>query len=64
MKVTGSVNSAPGFVRQLAVVDGASDLFVDLFGPSAGQHARFAIGVFELPRQFCMEIEAVFELSN
>ena len=64
VKVTGLVNSAPGFVRQFAVVDGASDLFVDLFGPSAGQHARSAIGVFELPRQFCMEIEAVFELSN
>ena len=64
VKVTGLVNSAPGFVRQFAVVDGASDLFVDLFGPNAGQHARSAIGVFELPRQFCMEIEAVFELSN
>ena len=64
VKVTGLVNSAPGFVRQFAVVDGASNLFVDLFGPSAGQHARSAIGVFELPRQFCMEIEAIFELSN
>ena len=64
VKVTGLVNSAPGFMRQFAVVDGASNLFVDLFGPSAGQHARSAIGVFELPRQFCMEIEAIFELSN
>ena len=64
MKVTGLVNSAPGFVRQFAVIDGASNLFVDLFGPNAGQHARSAIGVFELPRQFCMEIEAVFELSD
>ena len=64
VKVTGLVNSAPGFVRQFAVIDGASNLFVDLFGPNAGQHARSAIGVFELPRQFCMEIEAVFELSD
>ena len=42
----------------------ASNLFVEIFGPNAGQHARSAIGVFELPRQFCMEIEAVFELSD
>ncbi len=62
VKVFGMVNSAPGFDRQFAVIDGASNLFHCLFGPTAGQHARSAVGIFELPRGFCMEIEAVFEL--
>ena len=64
VKVYGMVNSAPGFERQFAVIDGASDLFYELFGPQAGRHARSAVGMFELPRQYCMEIEAVFELDG
>ena len=64
VKVYGMVNSAPGFDRQFAVIDGASDLFFEIFGPKAGQHARSAVGMFELPRQFCMEIEAIFELGG
>ncbi len=64
VKVTGMVNSAPGFQRQFAVIDGASNLFYELFGPEAGQHARSAVGMFELPREFCMEIEAIFELKG
>ena len=64
VKVTGMVNSAPGFDRQFAVIDGASNLFYELFGPESGQHARSAVGMFELPRQFCMEIEAIFELGG
>ena len=64
VKVTGMVNSASGFDRQFAVIDGASDLFLDPFGPDAGQHARSAVGMFELPRNFCMEIEAIFEISS
>ena len=64
VKINGMVNSAPGFQRQFAVIDGASSLFYDLFGPAAGQHARSAVGVFELPRQFCMEIEGIFEISD
>lgn len=64
VKVFGMVNSAPGFQRQFAVIDGASDLFFELFGPEVGQHARSAVGMFELPRGFCMEIEAVFELGG
>ncbi len=63
VKVYGMVNSAPGFDRQFAVIDGASDLFYELFGPESGQHARSAVGMFELPRGFSMEIEAVFELD-
>ena len=64
MQVTGIVNSASGFDRQVTEIDGASDLFLDLFGPDAGQHARSAVGMFELPRNFCMEIEAIFEISS
>ena len=64
VKVTGMVNSAPGFERQFAVIDGASDLYYELFGPEAGQHARSAIGMFELPRGYCMEIEAIFEIKS
>jgi enamine deaminase RidA (YjgF/YER057c/UK114 family) len=63
VKVYGMVNSAPGFDRQFAVIDGASNLFFALFGPQAGQHARSAVGMFELPRGFCMEIEAIFEVK-
>lgn len=63
VKVTGMVNSSPGFQRQFAVIDGASDIFYELFGGQAGQHARSAIGMFELPRGFCMEIEAIFEID-
>ena len=64
VKINGMVNSAAGFQRQFAVIDGASNLFYDLFGPEAGQHARSAVGMFELPRQFCMEIEGIFEISG
>ncbi len=64
VKVTGMVNSAAGFERQFAVIDGASNLFLELFGPEAGQHARSAVGMFELPRGFCMEIEAIFEIEG
>jgi enamine deaminase RidA (YjgF/YER057c/UK114 family) len=64
VKVYGMVNSSPGFQRQFAVIDGASDLFYELFGPEAGQHARSAVGMFELPRGFAMEIEAIFEVGS
>lgn len=64
VKVTGMVNTAPGFQRQFAVIDGASNVYYELFGPDAGQHARSAVGMFELPREFCMEIEAIFELRD
>jgi enamine deaminase RidA (YjgF/YER057c/UK114 family) len=63
VKLTGMVNSAPGFDRQFAVIDGASNLYYDLFGPEVGQHARSAVGMFELPRGYCMEIEAIFEIK-
>ena len=62
VKIFGMVNSSPGFNRQFAVIDGASDLFLKLWGPANGQHARSAVGMFELPRNIPVEIEGIFEL--
>ena len=62
VKVTGLVNAAPGFERAFAVVDGASDLFYQIWGDPLGCHARSAYGVAELPRDFPIEVEAIFEL--
>lgn len=64
VKVTGMVNSSPGFARQFAVIDGASDLFLTLWGPEFGQHARSAVGMAELPRNFPMEVEAIIEVTE
>jgi enamine deaminase RidA (YjgF/YER057c/UK114 family) len=62
VKVVGYVASAPGFTGQPAVLNGASDLFVDLFG-DAGRHARSAVGVAELPKGAPVEVEVIFEVS-
>ena len=62
VKVTGFVNSAPGFTDQPKVINGASDLFVSVFGES-GKHVRSAIGVAELPLNALVEIEFVYELK-
>jgi enamine deaminase RidA (YjgF/YER057c/UK114 family) len=56
-RVFGMVNSAPGFNRQPAVVNGFSDLIVELFGPEVGAHARSAVGMAELPFDIPVEIE-------
>jgi len=62
VKVVGFVASAPRFVQQPAVVNGASELFAEVFG-SAGQHARSAVGVAELPLDAPVEIEIVVEVA-
>jgi enamine deaminase RidA (YjgF/YER057c/UK114 family) len=62
IRLLGMVNSAPGFERQFAVIDGASDLFYELWGPERGAHARAAVGVAELPRRSVLEIIGEFEL--
>jgi enamine deaminase RidA (YjgF/YER057c/UK114 family) len=58
LRVFGMVNAAPGFTRTPAVINGFSDLILDLWGPNAGAHARSAIGVAELPFNIPVEIEA------
>lgn len=55
------VNSAAGFTDQPKVANGASDLMVGVFG-DAGKHARFAVGVSELPFGVAVEVDATFEI--
>jgi enamine deaminase RidA (YjgF/YER057c/UK114 family) len=62
VKVTGFVASAPGFSGQPAVLDGASQLFKEVFG-AEGEHARSAVGVAELPRGAPVELEIVVEVA-
>ena len=62
IRLHGMINSAPGFERQFAVIDGASDLFYELWGPERGAHARSAVGIAELPRRSILEIVGEFEL--
>jgi len=63
LTVLGFVASAPGFVEQPAVVDGASKLIAEVFGP-AGRHSRSAIGVAALPRGGAVEIEVEVALRR
>ena len=63
VKVTGYVSSAPGFELQAKVLNGASDLFYEVFGEE-GKHARAAIGVYELPLGAPVEIEVIAEISS
>ena len=61
VKVTGYVASAPGFTGQAFVLNGASELLVQIFGDS-GRHARAAVGVTALPMDSPLEIEFIFEI--
>ncbi|MEJ7931804.1 RidA family protein [Ramlibacter sp. AN1015] len=58
LRVFGMVQSAPGFQRQPAVINGFSDLILSVFGDEVGAHARSAVGMFELPFNIPVEIEA------
>lgn len=62
VKVTGFVASAPGFTGQPGVINGASELFGEVFG-EAGQHARSAVGVAELPLGTPVEVEVIAEVA-
>lgn len=62
VKVVGYVASAEGFVQQPQVLNGASDLLVEIFG-EAGRHVRVAVGAAELPRGAPVEIELILSIS-
>lgn len=62
VKLGGFVNCNPDFTAQPAVINGASNLMVDVLG-DAGRHARFAVGVSALPMDVAVEIDAVFEIK-
>ena len=64
LRVHGMVNSAPGFTRQPAAINGFSDLIIELYGHEVGQHARSAVGMAELPFGIPVEIEAEVEISE
>ncbi len=60
LKVTGMVNAVPDFTNQPEVINGFSDLMVEVFGEK-GKHARAAVGMGSLPRNICVEIELIVE---
>lgn len=62
VKVLGMVNSAPDFGGHPQVINGCSDLLVEVLGEN-GRHTRSAIGFVSLPNQICVEIEATFEVQ-
>ncbi|HXU90392.1 MAG TPA: RidA family protein [Methylomirabilota bacterium] len=63
VKVLGMVNSAEGFQEQPKVINGFSDLMVEVFGETVGKHARSAVGMAELPGGIPVEIEMILEVE-
>ena len=63
VKVMSLVNSTPTFTEQHLVTNGCSELFVDVFGPDVGAHARSAFGVAQIPLGACVEIELIAETA-
>lgn len=63
VRLFGMVNVAPGFNLTPAVINGASDLLLDLYGPEIGGHARSAVGMAALPFDIPVEIEAELEIA-
>jgi hypothetical protein len=62
-RVFGMVNSAPGFIQQPSVINGFSDLILELYGPTVGAHARSAVGLAELPFNIPVEVEGEVVVS-
>ncbi|MEX0829003.1 MAG: RidA family protein [Nitrospirales bacterium] len=63
VRLTGHVASAEGFADQPAVINGASDFLVEVFGEK-GRHARLALGAFELPLHASIELELIVQVSS
>ncbi|HZT06210.1 MAG TPA: RidA family protein [Chloroflexota bacterium] len=63
VKLLGMVNCAPGFDQTPRVINGCSDLLVEVFGTEIGQHARSAVGMAELPSSIPVEIEMIVEVE-
>ncbi|MFT4793591.1 MAG: enamine deaminase RidA (YjgF/YER057c/UK114 family) [Paracoccaceae bacterium] len=62
VRLGGFVNSTPDFTQQPEVINGASDLMVEVFGPQIGAHARAAVGCAALPRGVVVEVDGIFAL--
>jgi enamine deaminase RidA (YjgF/YER057c/UK114 family) len=63
VRLGGFINAAPGFSGLPAIMNGASDLIVEVLG-DPGRHARSTVGVAELPLEACVEVEAMFEIAG
>jgi enamine deaminase RidA (YjgF/YER057c/UK114 family) len=63
LQVFGMVNAAPGFTEHPKVINGCSDLFIDVFG-EAGRHARAAVGMGSLPENISVEITSLFAVRS
>ena len=64
LRLFGMCNCTPDFTQMPQVIDGASDLFFELWGPENGKHARTAVGQVALPRGIAVEINGEFELQG
>jgi len=64
VKLLGMVNSTPDFADHPKVINGCSELFVEVFGEERGMGARSAVGMGSLPRNIAVEIEAIFEIEG
>ena len=63
VRLGGFINAAQGFSGLPAIMNGASDLIVEVLG-DPGRHARSTVGVAELPLEACVEVEAMFEIAG
>ncbi|MCX5571899.1 MULTISPECIES: RidA family protein [Kaistia] len=63
VKLLGMVNAVPDFTQHPQVINGCSDLFLDVFGEARGRHARSAVGMGSLPNRITVEIEAVIAVD-
>ncbi|MGQ0511226.1 MAG: RidA family protein [Betaproteobacteria bacterium] len=63
LRLFGMCNCTPDFAQQPGVIDGASDLFYEVWGPESGRHARSAVGHVALPRGIAVEINGEFEVA-
>ena len=63
-QIQGFVNAVPGFTDHPAVLNGASDLLVEVFGEAVGRHTRFAVGAGSLPFNVAVELAGVLEVAE
>jgi len=64
LRVFGMINIAPGFMNTPSVINGFSDLIIEVFGKEIGNHKRSAVGMAELPFGAAVEIETEVEIST
>ena len=64
VKLGGFVNCTPEYTDMSLVINATSDLMVSALGEKRGKHARFAVGAPSLPAGFCVEVDAIFEITN